>query len=205
MKKIIIIILLAISSFSILSAEYLSEQIKNIPLEGYIDSFCALYVEPVYASSLEDTVGLPFPITVTENTVTSINNSIVYRQANLSDGNLVAGRPVASWTLATNSSVKTLTVKASPFIYDGNGTVINYYLCLMLEYLVGNGTTQTAFLTVNTATDQDGKTFTIDTAEPVISEENPILIMFNEYSDSDINMWPDGYYEATVTFSLTGT
>ena len=112
---------------------------------------------------------------------------------------------MAHWTLATNSVVKTLSVTASPFNYDGGGTSINYYLSLALVYFDSDGKSQTDYLTINTATDQNGRTFTIGTAEPVISEEQPILLMFAEYSDSDLNAWPDGYYEATVTLSLTGT
>lgn len=194
MKRVIILLLLLFSVTSpFLFADYLPDQVKTIPIRGLIDSYCTVHVSAINSTTVDSTEGLPFDLT---------SSTVRYNAAYLNNGRLINGRVVAIWTLATNSTTKTLNVKATPFTHEDSVSVINYYLALILDYKDGNGVEQTDYLTVNTETDLNGKTFTISSTAPVISENQNILLMFSQnYNMDDL---PNGYYEAEVQFTLTG-
>ncbi len=179
-----------------LFAAELTDQKKIIELQGYLDSFCTISVAAINAESGTATEGLPFDM---------MGASIKYNSANIVDGDLTNGRIIGNWTLATNSANKTLTVKATPFVHENMVTEIDYYISFRIDYIDDNGSSQTEYLTIDTSNiGATGETFEIDCTGTVVSEEKSILLMFKEYSDEEREAWPNGYYEANVSFILTG-
>ncbi len=194
-KKKAFLLFVVLFIYGFLFAAELEDQKKSIALGGYLDSYCTISVDSIRATAEDTSKGLPFNI---------MGDSVRYNSSNIVSDDLTGGRVVSKWTLATNSRIKTLTVKASKFEHESKTASIDYYISFVLSYTDNEGTPQTKYLTLDTSSDGDGKTFTIDCSGPVISEEKDVLVMFKEYADEEREAWPNGYYEANVSFILTG-
>ncbi len=207
MKKALFFLIMIASLIPLAFSAELKDQMKTIELRGSLDSYCTIYVESLSTTSAKPDEGLPFDIMEDPDNNPSIDsdNSVKYKGDHLVDGNLIKGRKVAEWSLATNSLKKSLTIKASPFTHENGITKIDYYISFEINYDDDEGVAQKRYYTVDTSSvGSEGKTFPIECTGSVVSMEKPVLLMFREYTDPERNSWPNGYYTATVSFVLTG-
>lgn len=198
MKKTIIAIITILLGASAFAATYNSPLTKGILINGFIKTYCIATITPIEANS-SSTIGVPF----------NIMGSDVSYQA---DQRL--GREVARWSIATNLSNTRLIFNATPLQSDSDALVkVNYFmtfrLCYYGEDASGNTTTTIDYVTVPSDS-QDHITMITNLAStnnevlPIISLDQDVRVMLDNYSSSEKEAWPTGYYYGDVVLTLEG-
>lgn len=202
MKKLFTIafLILVLCSSLFAAATYLSNQVGDIKIYGFINEYVILYVTPIEMNK-GSTIGMPFDLT---------GSDVAYK-----DPNLHIGREIATWSFATNLENVTLSINATPLVNDiSPETEINYYLHFSYTYVgedsSGNTKEITDYITVpSNSTDvvtniSNYSEYVVGTGLPIISMDNDVRITLFDYPASEKEAWADGFYYGNVTLTLEG-
>lgn len=209
MKRTVSSVLLFILSSCLLFGAMTPRNNDNsILLYGSMSSFSRLTTHPLEALG-NGTAGMPFNIK---------GDDITFRSSSQNDGR----RQIATWTLSTNELElidgvnkilkPKLVIRAYPLQDENLITSIDYYLYLRLDptnevQVLKDG--QSIDFSSNClkidSSDQTATEFEfITTKTAIISNDQPVRLMFHEYSDSQKDNWAYGTYNATVELTLQG-
>lgn len=212
MKRILVLLTMIFLMTPLFAVTYtLSNQTGSIPLNGFINEYVILRVDPISADGNSAT-GMPFDITAAD---IDYSSTVQFQ-----------GRKIADWSFATNCSSAFLIITAGPLVNNEADTPesVNYYMTFSYKYTTvdvnENDITYIGYMEVNSVDSSvslssgnedfisynpSNNTISIlADGRPVISMDCDIRIRLHSYTSEQKEDWPVGYYYGTVQFEFSG-
>ena len=201
MRKLMCILMMVFVSLAVLAAD--DTPILNVSATTALD--ISTFMGDVANVSIVPEEGMPFDV---------MGSDVWWKTGNIDD---YVGRKIATWSLRTNTTNKSLSITAHPLTHEEDGTkTINYRLTFGVYYYdkdVGKYVERKIHVYSNAITPSvvaDG--LVLDNLPEMASSSQPVRILLvsdncvavTPYTNADRIGWKEGNYSANVEITITG-